>query len=123
MMRRGRVTSSGEAASRPIRPTRGRFRPRTTVWMTAIALRRLRPRERGVVLDVFAGLSDRSRRLRFLDPKPRLPERDVDLLVDVGCCGREAVVAVEQDAGGAIGIARFVRDQHAPEAEIAFEVV
>jgi GNAT superfamily N-acetyltransferase len=91
--------------------------------MTAIALRRLGPGERTTVLDVFAGLSDRSRRLRFLGPKPRLPERDVDLLVDVGCCGREAVVAVEQDGGRPVGIARFVRDAAAPEAEIAFEVV
>ena len=91
--------------------------------MTAIALRRLRPGERAAVLDVFAGLSDRSRRLRFLGANPRLPERDVDLLVDVGCCGREAVVAVEQDGGRPVGIARFVRDAAAPEAEIAFEVV
>jgi GNAT superfamily N-acetyltransferase len=91
--------------------------------MSAIAVRRLRSDERKTVLDVFAGLSDRSRRLRFLGAKPRLPERDVDLLVDVGCCGREAVVAVEQDGGEPVGIARFVRDAHAPEAEVAFEVV
>jgi GNAT superfamily N-acetyltransferase len=91
--------------------------------MSAIAVRRLDHGERSPVLDVFAGLSERSRRLRFLGAKPRLPERDLDLLVDVGCCGREAVVAVEQEHGRPIGIARFVRDAHAPEAEIAFEVV
>jgi GNAT superfamily N-acetyltransferase len=91
--------------------------------MTAISLRRLGPHERATVLDAFAGLSDRSRRLRFLGPKPRLPERDVAALVEVGCCGREAVVAVEQDGGRAVGIARFVRDSFAPEAEVAFEVV
>ena len=61
--------------------------------MDAIALRPLRHGERKPVLDVFAGLSERSRRLRFLGSKPRLAERDVDWLVDVGCCGREAVVA------------------------------
>jgi GNAT superfamily N-acetyltransferase len=91
--------------------------------MSAVALRRLRPGERAPVLAVFGGLSERSRRLRFLGAKPRLPERDVESLVDVGCCGREAVVAVEQEDGRAIGIARFVRDGHAPEAEVAFEVV
>src|SRR5215218_560410 len=91
--------------------------------MSAVALRRLRPGERAPVLAVFAGLSERSRRLRFLGAKPRLPERDVQALVDVGCCGREAVVAVEQDGGRPIGIARFVRDGDAPEAEVAFEVV
>jgi RimJ/RimL family protein N-acetyltransferase len=91
--------------------------------MTAIALRRLQPGERALVLDVFAGLSDRSRRLRFLGPKPHLPERDLDVLVDVGCCGREAVVAIDQQSGRPIGIARFVRDADSPEADIAFEVV
>jgi GNAT superfamily N-acetyltransferase len=72
---------------------------------------------------VFAGLSERSRRLRFLGAKPRLPERDLDLLVDVGRCGREAVAAVDAVTGRAVGVARFVRDAGAPEAEIAFEVV
>lgn len=75
------------------------------------------------MLDVFAGLSERSRRLRFLGSKPRLPERDVDWLVDVGCCGREAVVASDEATGRTVGLARFVRDADAPEAEIAFEVV
>ena len=91
--------------------------------MDAIALRPLRHGERKPVLDVFAGLSERSRRLRFLGSKPRLAERDVDWLVDVGCCGREAVVAVDQATGRTVGLARFVRDADAPEAEIAFEVV
>ena len=91
--------------------------------MDAIALRPLRYGERKPVLDVFAGLSERSRRLRFLGSKPRLLERDVDWLVDVGRSGREAVVAVDQETGATIGIARYVRDANAPEAEIAFEVV
>ncbi|HYK07562.1 MAG TPA: GNAT family N-acetyltransferase [Gaiellaceae bacterium] len=91
--------------------------------MDAIALRPLRNGERTPVLDVFAGLSERSRRLRFLGAKPRLAERDVDWLVDVGCCGREAVVATDQATGRTVGLARFVRDADAPEAEIAFEVV
>lgn len=91
--------------------------------MDAIALRPLRNGERQPVLEVFAGLSERSRRLRFLGSKPRLLERDVDWLVDVGCCGREAVVAIDQESGATVGLARFVRDADAPEAEIAFEVV
>jgi GNAT superfamily N-acetyltransferase len=91
--------------------------------MDAIVLRPLRHGERKPVLDVFAGLSERSRRLRFLGMKPRLPERDLAYLVDVGCCGREAVAAVDQETGLTVGIARFVRDAAAPEAEIAFEVV
>jgi GNAT superfamily N-acetyltransferase len=93
------------------------------VAMSTIAVRRLGPGERAPVLEVFELLSERSRRLRFLGPKPRLAEREVAALVDVGCCGREAVAAVEQETGRTVGIGRFVRDAHAPEAEIAFEVV
>src|SRR5215210_434399 len=91
--------------------------------MDAILLRPLAHGERRPVLEVFAGLSERSRRLRFLGSKPRLLERDVEWLADVGCCGREAVVAVDEDTGATVGLARFVRDADAPEAEIAFEVV
>jgi GNAT superfamily N-acetyltransferase len=91
--------------------------------MSSIVIRPLRNGERKPVLDVFAGLSERSRRLRFLGMKPRLPEHDLAHLVNVGCCGREAVAAIDQETGFTVGIARFVRDDDAPEAEIAFEVV
>ena len=91
--------------------------------MDAIALRPLRSGERTPVLEVFAGLSDRSRRLRFLGAKPRLLESDLVHLVDVGRSGREAVAAIDQQTGLTVGIARYVRDADAPEAEIAFEVV
>jgi GNAT superfamily N-acetyltransferase len=117
------VARTGHREGWPVGATRRVGTGTYNLGMTAIALRRLQPGERARVLDVFAGLSDRSRRLRFLGPKPRLPERDLDLLVDVGCCGREAVVAVDQESGRAIGIARFVRDAAAPEADVAFEVV
>jgi GNAT superfamily N-acetyltransferase len=91
--------------------------------MDAVSLRPLRVGDRATVLEVFAGLSERSRRLRFLGPKPRLPERDLDVLVDVGRCGHQAVAAVDTTSGRAVGLARFVRDATTPEAEIAFEVV
>jgi RimJ/RimL family protein N-acetyltransferase len=90
--------------------------------MATIAYRPLRAGERTPVLEVFAGLSERSRRLRFLGSKPRLLESDLAHLVNVGC-GREAVAAIDQETGRTVGIARFVRDEGAPEAEIAFEVV
>ena len=91
--------------------------------MDAIVLRPLQHGERKPVLEVFAGLSERSRRLRFLGSKPRLLEREVEWLADVGRCGREAVVAFDPETGSPVGLARFVRDADAPEAEIAFEVV
>ena len=89
----------------------------------AVVLRPLRWGERRAVLDVFEGLSERSRRLRFHGSKPRLLEQDLVQLADVGRSGREAVAAVDRETGRTVGIARFVRDADAPEAEIAFEVV
>jgi RimJ/RimL family protein N-acetyltransferase len=91
--------------------------------VATLVYRPLRAGERRPVLEVFEGLSDRSRRLRFLGAKPRLLESDVRHFVDVGCCGREAVVAHDPDTGQFVGLARFVRDEEAPEAEVAFEVV
>ena len=90
----------------------------------ALPIRRLASGERRPVLQVFAGLSERSRRLRFLGPKPVLRERELEHLVDVGCCGREAVVATHPETGDALGIARYVRQGADPAtAEVAFEVV
>jgi RimJ/RimL family protein N-acetyltransferase len=69
-------------------------------------------------------MSERSRRLRFHGPKPRLREVEVERLVDVGCCGREAVAATDLVTGAVVGTARFVRDDDDPRsAEVAFEVV
>lgn len=90
---------------------------------TPIHVRRLDPGDRRSVVDVFRGLSERSRTLRFHGPKPRLADSELEALVAVGCCGREAVAAVEIEAGRTIGTARFVRDGLAPVAEVAFEVV
>jgi RimJ/RimL family protein N-acetyltransferase len=73
---------------------------------------------------VFAGLSERSRLLRFLAPIRELAPRELDRLVDVGGCGRQALVATEQESGVAVGIARYVRDEERPDtAEVAFAVV
>jgi GNAT superfamily N-acetyltransferase len=90
----------------------------------ALRIHRLAEGERRPVLQVFEGLSERSRRLRFLGPKPVLREAELDRLVDVGCCGRQAVVATDPATGDAVGIARYVRlGADLQTAEVAFEVV
>jgi RimJ/RimL family protein N-acetyltransferase len=94
----------------------------STITTDALPIRKLAGGERRPVLQVFEGLSQRSRRRRFLGPKPRLREHELEHLVDVGCCGREAVVAVDPATGDAVGIARYVRTA-AATAEVAFEVV
>jgi GNAT superfamily N-acetyltransferase len=89
-----------------------------------VRIGRLSAGDRAAVLEVFEGMSERSRRLRYHGPKPRLREREVDGLVDVGRCGHEAVAAVDSISGDVVGIARFVRDDSDPHvAEVAFEVV
>ena len=90
----------------------------------SLRIRRLSGGERRPVLQVFAGLSERSRLRRFLAPKPALRGQELDHLVDVGCCGRQAVVATDAATGEAVGIARYVRTGADPHtAEVAFEVV
>ena len=89
-----------------------------------VAVGRLSPGDRHAVREVFEGLSERSRRLRYHGPKPRLPEAEVDALADVGHDGREAVGAFDLVTGEVVGLARFVRDGKDPSsAEVAFEVV
>ena len=86
------------------------------------AVGRLQYGDRAAVHEVFDGLSEESRRLRYHGSKPRL--REVDQLIDVGCCGREAVAAIDLVSGKVVGMARFVRDERDPRvAEVAFEVV
>lgn len=71
------------------------------------------------VASLFAGLSDRSRRLRFNGPKPCLTRSDLRSLATVDR-RRWALVAHIQDQRP-IGIARLVRD--GDSAELAFAVV
>jgi RimJ/RimL family protein N-acetyltransferase len=89
-----------------------------------IRVDRLTRNDRGAMLEVFEGLSEHARSLRFHGAKPRLSASELDYLVDVGCGSHEAVVAVEVDSGRPVGVARFVRDRSEPNAaEVAFEVV
>jgi RimJ/RimL family protein N-acetyltransferase len=89
-----------------------------------IGVGRLHGGDRAAILEVFEGMSERSRRLRFHGPKPVLREAEIDSFVDVGCCGREAVAAVDLVTGAVVGTARFVRDKDdSRSAEVAFEVV
>jgi acetyltransferase len=88
-----------------------------------LIFRRLRAGERRPIVDVFEGMSDRSRRLRFHGSKPRLTERELSELAAVGGCGREAVIATERATGRVVGIARYVVDSDDDGvAEVAYAV-
>lgn len=88
-----------------------------------LTLRELQ-RHDGDVLDALvAGLSSRSRYLRFHTPVPALSAGMRRVLLDVDGRDRIAVVAETAD-GTPVGIARVIRDPRRPdEAEIAVAVV
>ncbi|MCV2491286.1 GNAT family N-acetyltransferase [Geodermatophilus sp. YIM 151500] len=85
----------------------------------------LRPLDRGdtaTVTRVFDGLSERSRRLRFLAPTPRLDAEVLALLTDVDHDRHGCWVAVVD--GEPVGVGRYVRLGDEPDvAEVALEVV
>jgi GNAT superfamily N-acetyltransferase len=70
---------------------------------------------------VFAGLSPRSRYLRFHSPVPQLPESVRARLVDIDGARHAAVVAEVRDVG-AIGIAQVFGPGHGT-ADVAIAVV
>jgi len=70
----------------------------------------------------FRGLSDESRRRRFLAPKPKLSARELAFLTEVDHDKHVAIVA-QDDAGAIIAVARYAAWPDAPgRAEIAFAV-
>ena len=88
-----------------------------------VTLRTLEPGDSAAVLAVFAGMGPRSRELRFLGPKPRLTDLDLQALTAVDQHDHVAILAYTAHDDRPIGIARFIRDGSAPEsAELAVEV-
>jgi RimJ/RimL family protein N-acetyltransferase len=72
---------------------------------------------------LFARLGPESRRRRFMSPKPRLSERELDYFTDVDHVQHEALAAVDPRDGAIVGVGRFVRRSDRPgAAEIALEV-
>jgi GNAT superfamily N-acetyltransferase len=89
---------------------------------TLVQLRPLRRDERKLVARFFAGLSAESRRRRFLQPMPRLPEAMLRRLVDVDGRRHVAVVATTVD-GECAGIASWIALVDEPgAAEVAVTV-
>jgi GNAT superfamily N-acetyltransferase len=88
---------------------------------TVVGLRPLRRDERELVARFFAGLSDESRRRRFLQPMPRLPEAMLRRLLAVD--GRDHVAVVAEVDGHCAGIARWIALADQPgTAEVAVTV-
>jgi L-amino acid N-acyltransferase YncA len=99
--------------------------PRTVVLPdgSRAVVRSLASGEAALVQQVFDGLGDESRRQRFAGAKPRLSERDLELLSTVDAGNHETLVALEPETGLAVAEARIVRDRtDARVGEVAFAV-
>ncbi len=91
---------------------------------SVLCLRPLEPGDRATVGEVFAGLGERSRRLRFHGPKPELTDAELSHLAAVDHRDRTAVVAYAEGSGKPVALGELVRDRDDREtAEVAFAVV
>ena len=87
------------------------------VWLAALA-----PGDQEPVVEVFEGLSDRSRYFRFLASTPRLSVSAARHLAGVDHDRHVALVASIDER--AVGIGRYVRERdHPHRAEVALAVV
>lgn len=72
----------------------------------------------------FERLSPESRYRRFLTPMPELTEDVLRYLTEIDHHDHESMIALEEDTGEGIGVARYVRDPDRPEAaEVAVTVI
>jgi GNAT superfamily N-acetyltransferase len=89
-----------------------------------VRIRRLRESDGELLLRGFRRLSSDSRYRRFLAPTPRLSERTVRYLLEIDHRNHEALIAVDEEVGEGVGVARCVRDPARPKAaEVAVTVI
>lgn len=72
----------------------------------------------------FERLSPESRYRRFLTPMPELTEDVLRYLTEIDHHDHESMIALEEETGEGLGVARYVRDPDRPEAaEVAVTVI
>jgi GNAT superfamily N-acetyltransferase len=85
-----------------------------------VHLRPIRPSDADAIVTFHAGLSTRTRYLRYFSAYPRIPERDLFRFTHVDHHDRVALVALLGDKIIAVG--RYERAEGTDEAEVAFVV-
>ena len=89
-----------------------------------VRLRQIRSSDKDLLRSGFQRLSKDARYRRFLVPTPRLTAPTVRYLTEVNHHDHEAIVALDEDTGEGVGVARFVRSGERPDlAEGAVTVV
>jgi RimJ/RimL family protein N-acetyltransferase len=79
--------------------------------------------DRERLADLFERLSPQSRYQRFLHPKPRLTEAELDYFTDIDHRMHDALAAVDPRDGSFVGVARYATlDDAGTEADLAFAV-
>jgi RimJ/RimL family protein N-acetyltransferase len=97
-------------------------RPVTLRDGTRILIRPVRPEDREALRESFNRLSAESRYRRFLAPMAHLTESQLTYLTQVDHHDHEALVALTEEDGEGLGIARFVRLADRDAAEVAVAV-
>ena len=89
-----------------------------------VVIRQVHREDAPLLAEGFARFSTESRRLRFLTEKARLTEAELRYFTQIDHHDHEAIGAVDEATGRALGIARYIRDTEDPEvAEIAVAVI
>ena len=86
-------------------------------------IRPLRPADRAKYEEAVAGLSARSRYLRFAAPLPRMSEDLLDQMMQIDGNRHVVYAALTLDETTVVGVARYIRTTDDPQsAEVAFAV-
>jgi GNAT superfamily N-acetyltransferase len=89
-----------------------------------VRLRQGHHTDRDLLVRGFARLSNEGRYRRFLAATPELTDEMVTYLTEIDHHDHEAMIALEEESGEGIGVARYVRNPAAPEtAEVAVTVI
>src|SRR4249919_1791168 len=79
-----------------------------------VRLRQIHGSDKELLLRGFERLSRESRYRRFLTPTAHLSEAVVRYLTEVDHHDHEAIVALDEESGEGIGVARYVRNSERP---------
>ena len=89
-----------------------------------VTLRQIAPEDKPLIGASFERLGEESRYRRFLSSKKELSAAELDYFVDVDHSDHEAIIAIDQLSGEAVGVARYVRSNDDAEvAELAVTVI